>query len=117
MITLGLESSVEHILTEVIYAAVSDEKPTKEIIAERKKEMLSLIKAEAINLADHIIGKDRVIHSETDLQQGIEVINRADKAVFDFQVKQRIELAKYQNPGQVVPTVSLTNKELSPNEE
>jgi hypothetical protein len=100
MITEGIEDAVERVLYR------------EGDLDARKKEMLTLIRAEAINLADKIIGKDRVLHADTDLKEGVMRLDREDKAVFDFQVQQRIKLAQYQNP-QTGPVI---NNELSENE-
>lgn len=119
MITPNLDSRVAHIVEDIFLAGASGDEVTSVVVPVRKREIIDLIRTEAINLADSIIGKDRVLHSTTDLKEGVDVIDREDKAVFDFQVAQRIELAKYQNPNPVGPTgpEQVLNSNLSPNEE
>jgi hypothetical protein len=112
-ITPGLENTVEHILHDTFFAGASGEQPINSVVPNRTVEILALIRAEAINLADQMIGKDRIIHGEP-----TGAMNASDKAVYDYQVAQRIFLSKYQNP-QNGPTgpEALLNPELSPNEE
>lgn len=122
MITKGLGMAVEILLHDTIVRGqdlVLSKEPTEdgknEIIAQKKKELIALIRAEAINLADSLIGKDKVMQGELDLKEGVARLDPCDKAVYDFQVKQRIALAEYQNP-QNGPTGPVIDPELSENE-
>lgn len=125
MITEGLEKALRHIVEETMIAGSELNAPQKKVhrlaeedIQAKVGELSNLIRAEAINLADKIIGKDQIMHSVYD-SHGEEVLNHAEKAVYDFQVKQRVELAKYQNlqRGGVTGPEALINQELSSNEE
>jgi hypothetical protein len=121
MLTRGIENAVEHLIEDTFLAGALPDAPASEIIADRKREVLTLIRAEAINLADKIIGKDRVLHSTID-SHGDEYFDPADKAVFDFQVAQRLKLSEYQSPpkesrGVVIGSEEIINPELSENEE
>jgi hypothetical protein len=116
MITPNINQRVKERLEATYHAGASGEVTDGTVLA-GQLELMALIREEAINLADKIIGKDRVVHSRTDLEQGVDTINREDKAVFDLQVQQRIALAKYQNP-QNGPTgpEDIINADLSENE-
>jgi len=81
------------------------------------REFIALSKQQTIAFADELIGPDRLIHSNTDLQEGEEIMDKADKAVFDFQVNQRIKLAEYQNPGAKIRINNDKISQLSSNEE
>ena len=97
MITEGLDKAVKHILEDVYYSADIEIDPIDMVINDRYNEMVVLIRSEAINLADKIIGKDMTLHNVYDIN-GEPVLNPQEKAVFDFQVAQRVKLAEYQNP-------------------
>lgn len=121
LVKQGLMQKVQQLTSDIYFEGASADKPTDQVIKERSEEIIELMREEAIALADGIIGKDRIIHSEVDLREGEEIMDKADKAVFDFQVKQRVSLAKYQNPvqhqvGPSGPQIVL-NSGLSPNEE
>lgn len=117
MITKGLNEALDHIIEDLYLEIQPNDNPANTVMADRKRELIALIRAEAINLADKLIGKDRVIHSTVDLKEGTDILDREDKAVYDYQVQQRIALAKYQNPmnGPTGPE-ELLNDELSENE-
>lgn len=117
MITPELTSSVKQVLERTYYAGASGN-PTDEAVAKHQREIELLIKAEAVALADKLIGKDRVLHSHTDIKEGVDILDREDKAVYDFQVAQRVQLARYQNPQPVSMGIDVVlNSGLSPNEE
>lgn len=98
-VTAKMGDALDHFVQEVYYeGAYNGAENMDRLAAARLKELHMLVRAEAINLADQIIGKDRLIHSHVDLQEGEDIMDKEDKAVFDFQVKQRIQLAAYQNP-------------------
>lgn len=111
MITKGIEDAVMHSLAEAQLAETGTD------LLKRKREILNLIRMEAINLADKIIGKDIMMHNTYD-ENGEAHLNPQEKAVFDHQVKQRIMLAEYQKP-QDGPTgpEDLINPELSEGEQ
>lgn len=115
MITQGIEFAVEQVLASTWYdGQKADENRGTDVLESKKQEVLGLIRAEAINLADRIIGKDKLLHGTQ------KQLNPIDKAVFDFQVKQRVELAKYQNDykqqGKVTGPEEVLNPDLSENE-
>ena len=116
MITPNINQRVKDRLGKTYSAGASGE-VTDSVVLAGQLEIMALIREEAINLADRIIGKDRVVRSHTDVEQGVDVLDREDKAVFDFQVTQRIALARYQNP-QNGPTgpEDIINPDLSENE-
>lgn len=114
MITKGVQEAIGHELEEIFIAGEVGE---KEVLTARKQEIYKLIRMEAVNLADQIIGKDRIIHSDHD-SHGNEFLDPADKAVFDFQVSQRVKLAEYQNPkGKPTGPEEMVNNELAENEQ
>lgn len=118
MITEGLENAVKDILLEVYFSANEIGSESEQMLEDSLPQILTLVRAEAINLADKIIGKDIVLHNLTDTQ-GDTFLDPSEKAIFDHQVKQRIELAVYQNPPtpQIGPTgPEEINEELSENE-
>lgn len=114
MITKDIDKAVGAILEDLYLEIQPNDNPANTTLEDRKREMMALIRMEAINLADRIIGKDRVLHAHTDVKEGVMRLDREDKAVFDFQVQQRIKLAQYQNPQ--IGAEHLLNEELSENE-
>jgi hypothetical protein len=126
MITRGLEEAVEHFIIETMESGADANYPEKQVkrllnedIQVKKQEMLTLIRAEAINLADKIIGKDRTLHSSLGVDDQM-VFDEVDKAVYDFQIKQRVILADYQKSQTLNATPTgpemLVNSDLSENE-
>lgn len=116
MITQDLEAAVEHSLEEIFIAGEVGE---RDILIVRIGEVKNFIRIEAINLAHTIIGKDKILHNVYD-SHGEPVLNPQEKAVFDFQVAQRVALASYQKPierGKPTGPEDLINPELSENEE
>lgn len=118
MITEGIEAAVEHIAQELYNEGANGVAFNMDkFVAAREQELLALIRAEAINLADKLIGNDILLHSNHKPNDG--ELNPVEKAVFDYQVRQRIALAVYQNPpkGNTHDAVDIINAELSENEE
>lgn len=116
MITQGIEKALKDILLEVYFSANEIGSESEQMLEDSLPQVLTLVRAEAINLADKIIGKDIVLHNLTDTH-GDTFLDPSEKAIYDKQVQQRIELAKYQNPPQVGPTgPEQINDELSENE-
>jgi uncharacterized protein (DUF1778 family) len=124
MITKDLDKALEQFVVTTMELGVdtnSPEKKVKRLLEEdiqlKVKELTSLVRAEAINLADKIIGKDRILHNLID-ENGEEFLDPIDKAIFDHQVQQRLELAKYQNQPQLGASgpEDLIDSELSENE-
>lgn len=118
MITKNIDSAIEHLIEDTFHAGALPDAPVLEIVADKKKELLAFMRAEAINLADSIIGKDRVLHSHLD-SHGSEYFDPADKAVFDYQVAQRVVLADYQSGKKKFdgPTGPMVDDNLAPNEQ
>lgn len=123
MITENIEKAIHTVVEAVLitgesrpYVPGEVNEHHDDVVAEAEKQIKSFIRAEAINLADKIIGKDIVLHNLTDTH-GDTFLDPSEKAIYDKQVQQRIELAKYQNPPQVGPTgPEQINDELSENE-
>jgi hypothetical protein len=117
MITEDIIQATKQILRETFFDGKSDERTENEVIEQRLSELVTLMRAEAINLADKLIGPDILIHDNHKANDGS--LNPVEKGIFDFQVKQRIALSVYQNPpaGLVNNPSELINAELSENEE
>lgn len=109
MITKGLKKAVRHSVEDTFHTGRLCQSGNMDATGQvemRTDEMMALIKAEAINLADKIIGKDIILHGNG------SNLDPTDKAVFDFQVNQRLILAEYQNaPYKKIPTFANEDEE------
>lgn len=118
MITPGLSNSLEHIVEEIYFAGAGGESPLEDVKRDRLAELSVLIKSEAINLGEKMIGKEKILHDLTD-ENGNTFLDPSEVAVRDFQVAQRLVIADYQKPH--TPQIGITgpeeiNEELSENE-
>lgn len=90
MITPRIHQRVNEIVEDAYYAGSSGE-VTDDAISKGHDAIIALIREEAIMLADSLIGRDRLLHGTP-----TGALDPVDKAVYDFQVQQRIKLAEYQ---------------------
>jgi hypothetical protein len=110
MITIGIEKALAHIAEDLYYEVQPNDNPANTTLDDRLKELIVLVRTEAINLADSLIGKDHLLHGDE------ETLDTTDKAVYDFQVQQRVKLAAYQQPAPVPKIEDLIDPDKSEGE-